>query len=250
MNLHPEIQTLLKQYKEKKTISLDEKQFIIKRALELDQDLKVLIEALDSIEENPIRKSAEICKCEACGEIIPALDRVCPSCKNVKISSETIDIKLDDLIIESESILAELKSLDAISYSKRLLKNCSISFPVFIGSSFVLGWNFNSDVLAGVFFCSLLLWLLVIRRLKRNLFVTHYSQKPNSFQVLISQIENKIRLLELYYGNDSRTKEHTVQLKQELKHLRTSKNKIIYFEVFTYVSAFILLVIIGYFTII
>jgi hypothetical protein len=64
MNLHPEIQTLLKQYKEKKTISLDEKQFIIKRALELDQDLKVLIEALDSIEENPIRKSAEICKCD------------------------------------------------------------------------------------------------------------------------------------------------------------------------------------------
>jgi hypothetical protein len=250
MNLHPEIQTLLSSFSKKGSINIEEKQLILKRAVELDQNLKYIIEELDKIEKSNFTKTSELIKCEACGELIPTLDRVCPSCRNVKNSSGSVDLRLDDLIFETESILSELKSSNSLLLSKRLLKHSSISFPFLIGCSFILGWNFNSDVLAGVFFWSLCLWLLVIRRLKRNLSKNEATQNIKSYQVLHSQIENKLRLLALYFGNDGRTKDHLFQLKNELKLVQNHRNKLIVNETIIYLIAFALLFIVGYFTVI
>jgi hypothetical protein len=250
MNLHPEIQTLLSSFSKKGSINIEEKQLILKRAVELDQNLKYIIEELDKIEKSNFTKTSELIKCEACGELIPTLDRVCPSCRNVKNSSGSVDLRLDDLIFETESILSELKSSNSLLLSKRILKHSSISFPFLIGCSFILGWNFNSDVLAGVFFWSLCLWLLVIRRLKRNLAKNEATQNIKSYQVLHSQIENKLRLLALYFGNDGRTKDHLFQLKNELKLVQNHRNKLIVNETIIYLIAFALLFIVGYFTVI
>lgn len=248
MSLHPEIAKLIADTAEKKSISIEEKQKIVNKAIELNEDLTFVVCELEKIEQRTRNNSTELSKCKACGEIIPALDRVCPSCKNVKSSKSSIDVKLDDLIFESENLLTELKSSDSISFSKRLLKNASISFPVFIGLSFVLGWNFNSDVLAGVFFCSLLLWVLVIRRIKRNLAKNQNLENQSSFKQLHSQLENKIRLLELYFGNDSRTSNHITQLKQEILKLKNGKNQLIVYEFAIYISSLLVLIVIGYFT--
>ena len=248
MNIHPEIAKLIADTAEKKSISIEEKQKIVNKAIELNEDLTFVVSELEKIEQSIRDNSTELSKCKACGEIIPALDRVCPSCKNVKSSKSSIDVKLDDLIFESENLLTELKSSDSISFSKRLLRNASISFPVFIGLSFVLGWNFNSDVLAGVFFCSLLLWVLVIRRIKRNLAKNQNLENQSSFKKLHSQLENKIRLLELYFGNDSRTSNHLTQLKQETLKLKNGKNQLIVYEFAIYISSLLVLIVIGYFT--
>jgi hypothetical protein len=250
MNLHPEIQTLLSSFSKKGSINIEEKQLILKRAVELDQNLKYIIEELDKIEKNNVKKDPEFFKCEACGELIPALDRVCPSCKNVKNSSGSVDLRLDDLIFEIESILSELKSSNSLILSKRLLKHSSVSFPFLIGCSFILGWNFNSDVLAGVFFWGLCFWLLVIRRLKRNLSKNETTQNIKSYQVLYSQIENKLRLLALYFGNDGRTKDHLFQLKNELKLVQNQRNKLMVNETIIYLMVFALLFVVGYFTVI
>ncbi len=250
MNLHPEIQTLLSSFSKKGSINIEEKQLILKRAVELDQNLKYIIEEIDKIEKSNFKKTSELIKCEACGELIAPLDRVCPSCKNVKNSSGSVDLRLDDLIFETESILSELKSSNSLFLSKRLLKHSSVSFPFLIGCSFVLGWNFNSDVLAGVFFWGLCLWLLVIRRLKGNLSKNETTQNIKSYQVLHSQIENKLRLLALYFGNDGRTKDHLFQLKNELKLVQNQRSKLIVNETIIYLIAFALLFVVGYFTVI
>jgi hypothetical protein len=248
MNLHSDIQKLLSSCLEKKSISITEKQEILQKAVALNQDLKSVIIEIEKIEKSANEKNIELQKCEACGELIPALDRVCPSCKNVKSSLGRNEIKLDDLIFEGESLFSEIKALDEVVFFKRLLKNSSISFPIFIGASFVLGWNFNSDVLAGVFLCSLLLWLLVIRRLKR---VSYTNNKQiSTYRLLLSQLEKKMRLLELYFGNDSKTKVHLQQLKQDIIHLKKIKNSLLIYEVFLYIVAFLLLIITGYFTMI
>jgi hypothetical protein len=246
MNLHPEISKLLAEFSDKQFISIEEKQRILNRAIELNEDLTLLVSELEKIELTAINNSVDKSKCKLCGELIPALDRVCPSCKNVK--STAVDIKLDELIFESENLLTKLKSSDSISFSKRLLGNSSISFPVFIGASFVLGFNFNSNALAGVFFCSLLLWLLAIRRIKRRFIQNQNEQNHSSFQQLDSQLENKISLLELYFGNDSRTRNHITQLKQELLKLTTRKKQLVLFEVLIYIISLLTLIVIGYFT--
>jgi hypothetical protein len=248
MNLHPEIAKLLSACEEKNSISILEKQQILNKALELNNDLVYVVSELEKIEQNTKKNSTDINKCKSCGELIPALDRVCPSCKNVKSSSGSIDVKLDDLIFESENLLSELKSSDKILLSKNLLKNSSFSFPIFIGASFVFGWNFNSDVLAGVFFCSLLIWLLIIRRLKRNIHKNDQLQITKSFQVLKSQIEQKIRLLELYFGNDNRTNSHINKIKQELQTTTKVKDQLLIYEILIYIIASIALCITGYFT--
>lgn len=250
MNLHPEIQILLSSFSKKGSINIEEKQLILTRAVELDQNLKYIIEELDKIEKSNFKKTSELIKCEACGELIAALDRVCPSCKNVKNRSGSVDLRLDDLIFEAESILSQLKSSNSLLLSKRLLKHSSLSFPFLIGCSFVLGWNFNSDVLAGVFFWGLCIWLLVLRRLKRNLSKNESTQNIKSYQVLHSQIENKLRLLALYYGNDGRTKDHLFQLKNELKLVQNKRSKLIVNETLIYLMAFALLFVVGYFTVI
>jgi hypothetical protein len=250
MNLHPEIQTLFNTLSKKETISIEDKQLLVNRAIKLKQDLTFIVKELEKIEKNILKRNNNLNKCEACGEILPALDRVCPSCKSVKNSKGKIDLTLDDLIFEIEAIISELKSSNSLSLSKRLLKNSSLSFPFFIGSSFVLGWNFNSDVLALVFLCSLCLWLLVLRRLKSNLIKTEVALSTKPFQVLHSQIENKLRLLGLYFGNDGRTNEHLLQLKQEIQKVQNQKKKLFFYELLIYCLAFILLIIVGYFTVI
>ncbi len=250
MNLHPEIQTLFNTLSKKETISIEDKQLLVNRAIELKQDLTFIVKELEKIEKNILKRNNNLNKCEACGELLPALDRVCPSCKSVKNSKGKIDLTLDDLIFEIEAIISELKSSNSLSLSKRLLKNSSLSFPFFIGSSFVLGWNFNSDVLALVFLCSLCLWLLVLRRLKSNLIKTEVALSTKPFQVLHSQIENKLRLLGLYFGNDGRTNEHLLQLKQEIQKVQNQKKKLFFYELLIYCLAFILLIIVGYFTVI
>ena len=248
MRLHPEIAKLIADTAEKKSISIEEKQKILNKAIELNEDLTFVVYELEKIEQSTGNNSTDLSKCKSCGEIIPALDRVCPSCKNVKSSKSSIDVKLDDLIFESENLLTELKSSDSLSFSKRLLRNASISFPVFIGLSFVLGWNFNSNVLAGVFFCSLLLWVLVIRRIKRHLAKNQNLDNQIPFQQLHSLIENKTRLLELYFGNDSKTSNHITQLKQETLKLKNEKNQLFFYEFALYISSLLVLIIIGYFT--
>lgn len=250
MNLHPEIQTLFNTLSKKETISIEDKQLLVNRAIKLKQDLTFIVKELEKIEKNILKRNNNLNKCEACGELLPALDRVCPSCKSVKNSKGKIDLTLDDLIFEIEAIISELKSSNSLSLSKRLLKNSSLSFPFFIGSSFVLGWNFNSDVLALVFLCSLCLWLLVLRRLKSNLIKTEVALSTKPFQVLHSQIENKLRLLGLYFGNDGRTNEHLLQLKQEIQKVQNQKKKLFFYEILIYCLAFILLIIVGYFTVI
>jgi len=99
-----------------------------------------------------------------------------------------------------------------------------------------------------VFFCSLLLWLLAIRRIKRRFIQNQNEQNHSSFQQLDSQLENKIRLLELYFGNDSRTRNHITQLKQELLKLTTRKKQLVLFEILIYIISLLTLIVIGYFT--
>lgn len=250
MNLHPEIQTLFNTLSKKETISIEDKQLLVNRAIELKQDLTFIAQELEKIERTILKKDFHYNKCEACGEQLPALNHVCPSCKSVKNSKGKIDLTLDDLIFEIEAIISELKSSNSLSLSKRLLKNSSLSFPFFIGSSFVLGWNFNSDVLALVFLCSLCLWLLVLRRLRSNIIKNEVALSTKPFQVLHSQIENKLRLLGLYFGNDGRTNEHLLQLKQEIQKVQNQKKKLFFYEILIYCLAFILLIIVGYFTVI
>ena len=91
--------------------------------MELKQDLTLVVLELEKAAQNPKYKASDLSKCQACGELIPALERVCPSCKNVKSSLSSVDIRLDDLIFESENLLTELKSSYSISFSKRLLKS-------------------------------------------------------------------------------------------------------------------------------
>lgn len=248
MNLHPEIQLLIESLSKKETISIEDKQTLVNRSIELKQNLTFIVKELEKIEKNIQKRNNNLNKCEACGELLQALDRVCPSCKSVKNSKGKIDLTLDDLIFETEAIISELKSSNSLSLSKRLLKNSSITFPLFIGSSFIFGWNFNSDALALVFFCSLCIWLLVLRRLKSNLTKSEVEQNAKPIQVLNSHLENKIRLLGLYFGNDGKTSEHIGQLNQEIQKVQKIKKKLILLEILIYCTVFILLIVIGYFT--
>ena len=57
MNLHPEIQLLIESLSKKETISIEDKQTLVNRSIELKQNLTFIVKELEKIEENIHKKN-------------------------------------------------------------------------------------------------------------------------------------------------------------------------------------------------
>jgi hypothetical protein len=220
-----------------KIISVEEKQVIIQKAIELGEDVNSVIALIEH------KNSAkEVTKCVACGDLILALDRVCPSCNYVQNTSGEVNYKLDDLIHEIETLVAKIKSFQDNKLTSRILYHLNLSIPILCCLSFVIGWNFNSDVLAGTFFISLLFWIFIVKKIRP----TQILNSNETFQALQSEFEKKYRIIDLYYGKDSRTKSHIEILNNEISAIKANRTKIILYEIAIYAATIGGLILIGF----
>lgn len=185
----------------------------------------------------------DVVKCIACGEIIQPLDQVCPSCNYVQNVSGNINFKLDDQINELETLVAELKSFDDNRLGYRFLQHLHISMPVFCGLSFIIGWTYNSNVLAGVFFVCIFLGIFVVRKIKKSLLPIN-----KTFKLVLSDYEKHYRITNLYFGNDSRTKLHLENIQKEIETLKKLRQQNIYIELAIYPCLILFLLVLGIYT--
>ena len=95
------------------TLAAEERAVILKRAMleGLDADeANLLLEAeLQKVKLQRQAKAPKVSKCPACGEILPALTGVCPSCGTV-VDSNANNHELDFLVEQMNRGLAQLKS--------------------------------------------------------------------------------------------------------------------------------------------
>ena len=91
-----------------------ERQVIKRMAVKegIDEDtVDVLLDArIQEIRQEKQAKAPKVHKCPACGEILPALTGICPSCGNVVNLKDTHNMELDFLIEQMNRGLAQLKS--------------------------------------------------------------------------------------------------------------------------------------------
>ena len=91
-----------------------ERQVIKRMAIQegIDEDtIDVLLEArIQELRQEQQARAPKVHKCPACGEILPALTGICPSCGNVVNLKDTHNMELDFLIEQMNRGLAQLKS--------------------------------------------------------------------------------------------------------------------------------------------
>jgi len=239
--IQQEIIDLIDQAYLDKEISTDEQKIIIERCIEIGQDLQAVLNLIER-KRNVYRKDS-ILKCQACGEIIKSLDRVCPACSLVNEAS--INKPLDELIHDIENTLVSIKSDKNSTLIKRLMNHSMFSLPVLSGISFVLGWQLNSDFLALLFILFLILYQILKRKLRKNK-VKDGEMNQLEFQVLLSEFDKKLRLIELYYGNDERTRNHLETLRLEVEKSKEIRNTAIKNEIIIYSLSLVVLVFVVY----
>ena len=78
----------------------------------IDEDtVDVLLDArIQELRQEQQAKAPKVHKCPACGEILPALTGICPSCGNVVNLKDTHNMELDFLIEQMNRGIAQLKS--------------------------------------------------------------------------------------------------------------------------------------------
>ncbi len=96
-------------------IITDKERQVIKRiAMQegIDEDtVDVLLDArIQELRKEQQAKAPKVHKCPACGEILPALTGICPSCGNVVNLKDTHNMELDFLIEQMNRGVAQLKS--------------------------------------------------------------------------------------------------------------------------------------------
>jgi hypothetical protein len=239
--IQQEIIDLIDQAYLDKEISTDEQKIIIERSIEIGQDLQAVLNLIER--KRSVYRKDSILKCQACGEIIKSLDRVCPACSFVHEAS--INTPLDELIHDIENTLVSIKSAKNSELTNRLMNHSMVSLPVLSGISFVVGWQYNSDFLALLFILFLILHQILKRKLRKN------KQKDGEmnqleFPVLLSEFDKKLRLIELYYGNDERTKNHLETLQIDVVQSKKIRKKAIKNEIIIYSIVLIILVLVGY----
>ena len=239
--IQQEIIDLIDQAYLDKEISTDEQKIIIERSIEIGQDLQAVLNLIER--KRSVYRKDSILKCQACGEIIKSLDRVCPACSFVHEAS--INTPLDELIHDIENTLVSIKSAKNSELTNRLMNHSMVSLPVLSGISFVVGWQYNSDFLALLFIIFLILYQILKRKLRKNK-VKDSEMNQLEFPVLLSEFDKKQRLIELYYGNDSSTKKHIELLRHDVEKCKENRKKAIKNEVIIYIIALVVLVFIGF----
>jgi hypothetical protein len=239
--IQQEIIELIDQAYLDKELSTDEQKIIIERCIEIGQDLQEVLVLIER-KRNVYRKDS-ILKCQACGEIIKSLDRVCPACSFVNEAS--INKPLDELIHDIENTLVSIKSDKNSQLINRLMNHSLVSLPLLSGISFILGWHYNSDFLALIFILLLILNQILKRKLRKNK-LKDSEMNQLEFPVLLSEFDKKLRLIELYYGKDERTKNHLETLQIDVVQSKKIRKKATKNEIIIYSIVLIILVLVGY----
>ena len=66
------------------------------------------------------------------------------------------------------------------------------------------------------------------------------------FPVLLSEFDKKLRLIELYYGNDERTRNHLETLRLDVEQSKKIRKTSMKSEIIIYGIVLIILVLVGY----
>ena len=81
-------------------------------------EIDVYIEGeLDKIRNEQMKAKAQVRKCPACGEIIPALSNICPSC-GAAVDNQRED-DLHKLLVRIENDLVDIKAISESSFNKK-----------------------------------------------------------------------------------------------------------------------------------
>jgi hypothetical protein len=241
--IQQEIIELIDQAYLDKEITTDEQKLIIERCIEIGQDLQAVLNLIET-KRRDFHKDPLV-KCPACGEITKSLDRVCPACNFVNEGSN--NKQLDELIQDIENLVVSIKSSKNSELINRLMNHSLISLPLLSLISFVLGWHYNSDFLALLFIFFLILNQILKKKLRKNK-LKDYELNQQEFPVLLSEFEKKQRLIELYYGNNERTRNHIETLRLDVGRSKKIRKTSIKNELIIYIVILILLVLVGYLT--
>ena len=81
-------------------------------------EIDVYIEGeLDKIRNERVKAKSQVRKCPACGEIIPALSNICPSC-GAAVDNQRED-DLHKLLVRIENDLVDIKTISESSFNKK-----------------------------------------------------------------------------------------------------------------------------------
>lgn len=81
-------------------------------------EIDVYIEGeLDKIRNEQVKAKSQVRKCPACGEIIPALSNICPSC-GAAVDNQRED-DLHKLLVRIENDLVDIKTISESSFNKK-----------------------------------------------------------------------------------------------------------------------------------
>jgi hypothetical protein len=83
------------------------------------------------------------------------------------------------------------------------------------------------------------------RKLRKNK-VKDGEMNQLEFPVLLSEFDKKLRLIELYYGNDERTRNHLETLRLEVEKSKEIRNTAIKNEIIIYSLSLVVLVFVVY----
>ena len=214
-----------------------EKQVLFKKAeaagIDLDEFEMVLEGKLQSLKGKSLKDN--MIKCPSCGEPISGLVNVCPSCNYVIENKGSNDkIKLQDLVLDIEDDLKELKAIPLPSFFKTIQGNLQY-FLVIIGIIlFFLALKFGTTdlgyglmILAGISaFAGFFGILNKVRKkdeAKENGFA-NIATNP-TFKEVKANFEKNSRLANTYYGEDKKVKNLLSELKTEIATIEQQREK-------------------------
>jgi hypothetical protein len=199
-----------------------------------------------------------VSKCPSCGDILPALANVCPSCSYVVgARSEGDSISLQEMVYQIEHTLSQLKALPHPNFFRTIRKNlwgfCIFLSLVFFFAAFMMhmrDWNddYWGPVLGvGIALCVIPLYSMAIaamdksnRKNKALEMGLEYNEEKGPIEMTYKEIKADVdkskRLAKIFFGEDKKVSLMIKELesevaKEEANMLKAKKTTNIFYAV-------------------
>ena len=218
--MHLELEKLINIAIQDGILNERERQILISkaRALGIDEhEFEMTLEGVMSKLQNNndgLTKNSQIVKCPNCGGLLASLSNVCEFCGFVVNKTTQNGISLEESIKRLENLTVEIKSYPKPTLGKYLL-----------------------IVLASYLTCGL--YLII------HFFV---KSKNGSFANLEARCTQQTRLIDTYFGSDSKVKELLALISADIERIKKERKKSNRIAVIGALSIFVFLLIIGFFS--